>query len=145
MKPIRMVAAAVFAALVASPALPRDWVLDCEMTDYRRAKLSGVNTSGTDSVRLRIRELVPPSARHIVKIPNTRIEGTELVGRSEFDGKCLTMKYETRRDYFGEIRVTYFYHLGTSAVSARVWTQKPGGNHDGGQLEGITGHCTLRR
>ena len=140
----RIVAALISVTVLAGPVHAQGWVLDCKMTDYRRAKLSGTAVNSNEDAQLNVKGLVPPSATHIVKIPNSLLNETASNGSAAFDGKFLTLTYVVNRPFFGDVTITYSHNSSSGLIQARLRTQRPDPALGGRSLEGIVGTCSRR-
>ena len=138
----RIVAALISVTVLAGPVHGQGWVLDCKMTEYRRAKLYGNSVGPTEDAQLNVKNLVPASATHIVKIPNARLDETSSNGSAKFDGKILTLTYIVKRPFFGDVTITYSHNSNSGVMQARLRTQMPGGYRGPRTLEGIVGTCS---
>ncbi len=140
----RVFAALISVTVLAGPLHAQGWVLDCKMTDYRGAKLSGHSVDSNENARLNVKDLIPASTTHIVKIPSTRLDETSWDGSAKFDGDALKLIYVVSRPYFGVVTITYTHYSSSGVVRAGLRTQRPNPSFGGRTLGGIVGTCSRR-
>ncbi len=133
----RMLHRASLAAVLiaaASAAHAQELRLDCTMTDYSSGGVWDSWSGPRADSRIDVKKLIPERSVHVVEGESAWIEGTELYGTYNRDGRQRQLRYETRIPKVGTAKITYTYIISSGLITGRVLIGSR-------RIDRITGTC----